>query len=239
MITYAYFKHSLASRTSKTTVFLTTLVVLMFASCKDNDGKTTTGRDSTDPARKAVFTGEQLPTLYITNQKANDQLERVLSKANGPGNNLKLVFQFYKDTQDNFRILVVPAGPGNSGYFLTDTVQPLVSNQLNTPLGKEDIFFGDLQLSNQTSSGGPGTSGAIKDLKDHIYPNNSGYQFIWFVPEVVTIRELSGGPGSAYFVRKYVEYKVTSCNVAPLKDNTNEKFTLSTYANPSPPRRLE
>lgn len=251
MINYSFLKHSPAFETRKIVVLSLTLAVLIFASsCSSNDAKTTNGADAagarngesgdttqtTAPSGNAKFAGEQLYTLYITNNKANDQLQKLLTRASGPGNNLKLVFQFYRDAKGYLRILVVPAGPGNSAYDLKDTVQPMVSSQLSQTLGAEDVFLGDLQLSNKTTSTGPGSPGAIEDLKNHLYPNNSGYEFIWFVPEVRTEKVQESG---FTFERKYVEYRVTSCKVTPTKDNKNETFALSSYANPSPPRTIE
>lgn len=254
MIIYAFFRYLLAFKTGKNAVCSLPLAVLIFASsCSSNNAKIKNEVDTdsvkhaihqdtsniTRSTKKSVFAGEQLPTLYIGNFAGNEQLQKLLLSTLGQGKKQKLIFQLYLDATGILRILVVPAGASNRKYFLADAVEPNVSKQLNPPLGTEDVFLSDLQLTNKASDSGPerGDQRAIDELKAHIYDpekpdQNKGWQYILFTPVVAPITE-------GTFIRKYVVYKVTACKDEPREKNKNQFVELTAYSNPSPPRQLE
>jgi hypothetical protein len=224
-------------------IVLAFLILFVFAlSCKDastsgNSNIRVQGAQINDSiqagsaGKGASIMKDELYALYISNTPDDEQLKKLLGK--NPGNKEKLILQFYRDTDGYLGLVLIPCKKNNKDYLLGDTVLTNRSSHIETTLSsKEPVFLGELQLYND-----PPNQRIIDSLKDHIYDpsrpkNSTGWEYIWFVPEVKPVSD-----NDNTFKASYVIYHIKRDSKAPAF--TGKALIEMIEANPSPPRKIE
>lgn len=229
------------------------LLLCLLTSCNNSSTKKSiddtvdkAGLDTVDgniSTRQSFFTGEKPPVLFITNKVQNDSLSKLLSSRPGR-NKRKWILQFFVDTSSRLRVLIIPTAANNRDFVFEDAVIPEVGDSLMaSPFPKENVFLGDLQFVDRPAGpvdpphGPRDRDDAFTELGKHVFPNNAvGWEYIWFVPEVVPINVAVGG---ATIDKRYVVYHLEAHSAPPASSLAPKLTTELDYANPSPPRRLQ
>lgn len=242
-------------------------MISVVLSCNNNASKTTTQPDtptianatSSDTSQSKDITmsadaktiNDKLYMFFISNTNnipANipdlekRQLRRLIGKRVRPSDTdpdpHKAVVQIYKSMGDTLRLLGYRGKKKNAEFFPKEPVKFPISRYDVDNVNGKTVILGDLQLEDDV----------LSQLKPYVVeagdPDFAGYQYIWFVPELITEPESK---------MMYLYYRIYASNSPTERPDSfidmNTGFFLPKnklaptvkeigYANPSPPRKV-